>query len=373
MKTRAAIATGTGHFSIEEIEVGAPRPGEVLVAMKAAGICHTDHASLWWKRPLVMGHEGAGVIHAVGPEVTGFKPGDRVLLNWAIPCGDCFQCRSGNHSLCEWSKPAHVLAPSCGHAHREGTTLRGVPVDRSFNLGTFAGLTLVRQEACTHLPDYVPFTSACIVGCGVMTGFGSVVNSARVAPKSSVAVLGVGGVGLNVIQGARIAGATRIIAIARKASRLDTARKFGATDTIVVGRDDPKLERVAAEVRALTHGRGADYAFEATAIPELAFAPLLLIRDGGMALQLSGINDPVTVDMRWFMWDKTYLTPLYGKCTPGVDFPRLFELYGRRELLLDELVTRTYPLDALPAAIDDMLGGRNPKGVIVFDESPSPA
>lgn len=371
MKTLAAIADGAGAFSIDEIDVASPLSGEVLVEMKAAGICHTDHASLRWRRPLIMGHEGAGIVREVGAGVTRFKPGDRVLLNWAIPCGGCFQCHSGSHSLCEWSKPAHVLEPSCGHAHAQGTTRRGVPVDRTFNLGTLSGYTLVRQEALTVLPESVPFTSACIVGCGVMTGFGSVVNTAKVQPGSSVVVLGVGGVGLNVIQGARIASASKIIALARKTARLETARQFGATHTIQVGRDDPRLERAAEKVKALTDGRGADYAFEATAIPDLAFAPLLLVRNGGMALQLSGIHDPVTVDMQWFMWDKTYITPLYGKCTPGIDFPRIFDLYKQGSLLLDQLVTRTYALQDLPQAIDDMLEGRNSKGVILFNETRS--
>lgn len=368
MKTLAAIADGIGGFEIDEIEVASPRAGEVLVEMRAAGICHTDHASLRWKRPLVMGHEGAGVVREVGPGVTRYVPGDRVLLNWAIPCGTCFQCHSGSHSLCEWSKPAHVMSPSCGHAHPMGTTRRGQPLDRSFNLGTLSGHTLVRHEALTPLPPTLPFTSACIVGCGVMTGFGSVVNTAKVTPGSSVVVLGVGSVGLNVIQGARIAGASKIIALARKAARLEIARHFGATHVIQVGRDDPKLEHAARQVRELTNGRGADYAFEATAIPDLAFAPLLLVRDGGTALQLSGIHDPVTVDMQWFMWDKTYITPLYGKCTPGIDFPRIFDLYHKGSLLLDELVTRTYSLNELGAALQDMLEGRNSKGVVVFDE-----
>ena len=367
MKTAAAIANGQGQFSIEEIEVAPPHPDEVLVEMKAAGICHTDHASLGWKRPLVMGHEGAGVVREAGANVGHVKPGDPVLLNWAIPCGECFQCRRDNHSLCETSKPAYVMEASRGHAHAEGSQWRGRPVDRSFNLGTLSGLALVRKEAVTPLPAGVPFTGACIVGCGVMTGFGSVMNSAKVRHGDSVVVIGVGGVGLNVIQAARIAGAGRIIAVARKPARLETAKQFGATHTIQVAPDDRTLERAAGEARRLTDGRGADFAFEATAVPELAFAPLLFLRNGGMALQLSGVNDPVSVNMQWFQWDKTYLTPLYGQCQPGRDFPRIFDLYARGQLKLDELVTRTYPLAELAQAMDDMMQGRNSKGVIVFD------
>lgn len=315
-----------------------------------------------------MGHEGAGIVRRIGPDVTHVQPGDRVVLNWAIPCGHCFQCVAGNAVLCEVSKPAHVMAPSAAHAHREGTLWRGKPVDRSFNIGTLSGHTLVRGEAVTKLPDTVPFTAACIVGCGVMTGFGSAVNVAKVAPGSSVAVLGCGGVGLNVIQGARLAGAGKIIAIDRRESSLENARRFGATDLVIADPEDHDFEMLADRIRRLTHARGADYAFECTAVPALAFTPLRLVRDGGMALQVSGINDPVSVDMKWFMWNKTYLTPLYGGCVPGRDFPRIFAHYQAGELLLDELVTRTYPLSQLAEAVDDMMEGRNAKGVIVFGE-----
>ena len=367
MKAQAALANGTGQFTLETVDVAQPIADEVLVRIKAAGICHTDHASLNWKRPLVMGHEGAGVVQAVGPQVTHVRPGDSIVLNWAVPCGNCFQCRRGEPVLCEQSKPAHVMERSSAHAHPEGTTWRGKPVDRSFNIGTLSTFTLVRATAVTPLPAKVPFTSACIVGCGVMTGFGSAVNVAKVAAGSSVAVLGCGGVGLNVIQGARLSGADRIIAIDLRQSSLEQARRFGATDTVLTEPADTEFEKLRQAIKNLTGGRGADYAFEATSVPALAFSVLRLVRDGGMALQISGINDPVTVPMPWFMWNKTYLTPLYGGCVPARDFPRLFEHYRGGELKLDELVTRTYRLEQLGDALTDMLSGRNAKGVIVFD------
>ena len=366
MKAQAAIANGSGQFSLETIEVSEPIGDEVLVEMKAAGICHTDHASLNWKRPLVMGHEGAGVVRMVGPLVQHVKAGDHLVLNWAIPCGACFQCERGQEVLCEESKPAYVMERSTGHAHAEGTTWQGHPVDRSFNLGTLSTLALVRAPATTSLPAGVAFAPACIVGCGVMTGFGSAVNVAQVAEGSSVAVIGCGGVGLNVIQGARLCGARQIIAIDARATSLDQARRFGATQQILADSGDVQFERMARQVKNLTNGRGADYAFEATSVPALAFAPLRLVRNGGMALQVSGINEPVTVPMPWFMWNKTYLPPLYGGCVPARDFPRIFEHYRRGELKLDELVTRTYRLEQLNEALEDMLQGRNAKGVIVF-------
>ncbi len=366
--TRAAIASGQGHFAIESIEVASPQGDEVLVEIRASGLCHTDHASLSWKRPLVMGHEGAGVVLEVGPEVTDVCPGDRVVLNWVVPCGTCSACHRGAAVHCHSSRPAHVMEPSAAHAHAAGTLLRGVPVDRSFNLGTLCGLALVRQAAVTRLETRVSFESACIVGCGVMTGFGSAVNVARVAPGSAVAVIGCGGVGLNVIQGARIAGASRIIALDLQAASLERALRFGATEVIQVDPADRELDAAAAEARRRCGGGGADYAFEATSVPRLAFAPLKLIRDGGMALQVSGINDPVTVPMPLFMWDKTYVTPLYGGCLPSRDFPRIFNLHASGQLMLDELVTRTYRLEELAEAFDDLLAGRLAKGVIIFGD-----
>lgn len=363
---RAAIASGDGRFAVETIQVGAPAGDEVLVEIRASGICHTDHASLNWKRPLVMGHEGAGVVLEVGPDVRNVAPGDRVVLNWAIPCGGCFQCRRGAAVLCEVSKPAHVMKPSAAHARAGGTLLDGRPVDRSFNLGTLCELALVREAAVTRLTTPVSFESACIVGCGVMTGFGSAVNIAKVGPGASVAVIGCGGVGLNVIQGARLAGAAKIIALDLHEAGLERARRFGATHTVHVAAEDRELDQAAAEVSRLCDGSGADFAFEATSVPRLAFAPLKLIRDGGMALQVSGINDPVTVPMPLFMWNKTYVTPLYGGCVPARDFPRIFAHHAAGELLLDELVSRTYRLEQLGEAFEDMLAGRLAKGVVTF-------
>jgi S-(hydroxymethyl)glutathione dehydrogenase / alcohol dehydrogenase len=180
-------------------------------------------------------------------------------------------------------------------------------------------------------------------------------------------VLGCGGVGLNVIQGARLAGASTIIAIDTNVTALERARTFGATDVVHARRDDLDPSLLVDAVRAITAGRGADYAFEATSVAALAFVPLLLVRDGGMALQVSGINDPVAVAMPWFMWNKRYVTPLYGGCKPVRDFPRIFAHYLEGTLQLDALITRTYGLDQLGEAIDDMLAGRNAKGVIVMN------
>lgn len=365
---KAAVAAGDGTYVIDTIHIQEPVADEVLVRMKAAGICHTDWDSVRWGKPILMGHEGAGVVERVGPQVQGLRPGDQVILNWAIPCYQCFQCMEGNQHICE--KNSAVVAGNKvagGHATLESSTWRGQPTERAFGLGTMAEYTLVREAACVGYTQTMPSASAAIVSCGVMTGYGSVVNAARVSPGSSVVVIGTGGVGLNVIQGARVSGATRIIAIDIKDDRLALARRFGATDLIRAEPADRLLTEAAKQVRALCGGRGADYAFECTAIPELGAAPLAMVRNAGTAVQVSGIEQEITIDMNLFEWDKVYINPLYGKARPQVDFPRILDLYTAGQLLLDEMVTSTYPLDSLPQAFEDMLSGKNAKGVLVFD------
>ncbi len=370
LHSAAAIGDGRGGFVIEPVTVRPPVAGEVRVRLSAAGICHTDYASLRWPGPLVLGHEGAGVIESVGEDVTArhpeLCPGQPVLLNWAIPCGRCPQCQRGRGSLCERT---HGVDPSLGNSSpAPGHTLwRDQPVERAFKLGTFAEYTLVRAEALTVLPSTMAMRHACILGCGVMTGVGAAVNVAQVQPGDTVAVVGCGGVGLSAVQGARLAGAARIIAIDRRPAALQRAVALGATHTLEPEADDAQAEQLASAVRALTDGRGADHAFEATGVAALAFLPLKLCRNGGNAVQLSGAHGPISVEMPQFWWDKRYLVPLYGGCLPERDFPRLFDWAARGELMLDTMVTHTYRLDALGQALDDMLAGRSAKGVIVFD------
>lgn len=363
---RAAISCGDGRLCIDTVEVDAPGPGEVRVRIAASGVCHTDHQSLSWPGPLVMGHEGAGVVESVGEGVTRVAVGERVLLNWAIPCGRCPRCAAGQGALCERTQG---VDPSLGPSEaRPGSTRwRGEPIGRAFRLGTLSELTLVRAEAVTPMPEALALHHACILGCGVMTGVGSVLNSAKVQPGDSVAVLGCGGVGLSVIQGARIAGAVRIVAVDRREESLARAIAFGATDAVQVGDGDVDMQQAAAEVRRLTEGRGVDHAFEATGVDRLAFAPLRFVRHGGTALQVSGAHGQATVDVLDFWWDKRYLVPLYGGCQPERDFPRLARWALEGRLDLQGMVTRRYGLDDLPAAMDDMLAGRNIKGVIDLD------
>ena len=366
--SKAAVAKGDGSYSIEEIQIAPPIGDEIRVKMKAAGICHTDWDSLNWGKPIVMGHEGSGIVEAIGPEVKDLKVGDAVILNWAIPCYSCFQCQEGNQHICE--KNSAVTAGnsvSGGHACLESTMYNSLPIEHAFGLGTMSEYTLVREAACVKIAHDVPFPSAAIVSCGVMTGFGSVTNAAKVKAGSSVVVIGTGGVGLNVIQGAKISGAAKIIAIDINAERLKLALQFGATHTILASKEDTLLSQAAEQVKTMCNGRGADYAFECTAIPRLGAAPLAMVRNAGTAVQVSGIEEEITIDMSLFEWDKIYINPLYGKARPQIDFPQIIELYQSGKLMLDEMVTRTYPLENLSEAFADMLAGKNAKGVIVFE------
>jgi len=367
--SKSAISTGDGSYVIQNTMISDPMPDEVIVKMKAAGICHTDYDSLSWGKPIVMGHEGAGVIYKKGRDVLGFNIGDQVILNWATPCMRCFQCQEGNQHICEVNSP--VVAGSNGHtpghAHLEGTQWNGRPIERSFNLGTMSEYAIVKDSALVKVEEEeLNFSAAAIVSCGVMTGYGSVVNVAALKPGSSAVILGCGGVGLNVIQACKIAGASQIIAIDINQDKLKLAGQFGATHTILADKSDKGLIATSEKVKTMLAGRGADYAFECTAIPALGPAPLAMIRNAGMAVQVSGIEQTIEIDMRLFEWDKIYINPLYGQCRPQIDFPKIMSLYKSGKLKLDEMITKEYSLEELPFAMDDLLLGKNAKGVIVF-------
>lgn len=357
IEARAAITDGFGKLWIDSIEVLPPGRGEVLVEIRAAGVCHTDFDFMRREVLRILGHEGAGVVLEVGEGVSHVVPGDRVLLNWSQKCGECFQCQRGNDSLCENRQRPPL----------DRTRYRGTGIDRMFFLGTMSTHTVVAKQAVNKIDVNIGFPAAAIVGCGVMTGYGSAVNAAKVEPGSCAVVIGAGGVGLNIIQGARIAGAAQIIAVDINPDKLVMARRFGATEALLADREDEGLARAAEEIRKRCGGRGADYAFEATAIPALGAAPLAMIRNGGTAVQASGIEEKLCIDMRLFEWDKTYVNPRYGMCRPDIDFPRLLRLYEKGDLLLDELVTTTYRLDELPQAFEDMRRGVNAKGVLVME------
>jgi len=345
-----------GGFAIEEVEVDDPDRGEVQVAIRASGLCHTDVSMLGDVGRVILGHEGAGVVSAIGAGVTSVQVGDPVILNWARSCRECEMCVAGLTNLCRRQIPVHE------GAFRPKST--GEPIGAFFGLGTMSTLTLVHERAVTPLRVEMPWPSACLLGCCVMTGFGSVINVAKPEPGASVAVIGTGAVGLCAVQGARYAGAAKIIAVDVNDTKLEAATSFGATHTILVQPGDDDLRYAAALVVEMTAG-GVDLAFESTAVPRLLTAPLLFIRDGGTAIQISGSEEQITIDGSAFFWDKQYLTSLYGRCDPQRDFALLQRLYADGQLEIDALVSRTYPLVELRQAIDDLLDGKNVKAVLL--------
>lgn len=363
LSCQAIVADGAGGFALSEVALAPPRGREVAVRIMAAGLCHTDvDAIRTWKGPFIVGHEGAGVVAAVGDEVTRFRVGDRVILNWAIPCRSCPMCERGLMPLCETSSPANGDGTT-GKPQAGAKLYRGQPIDSAFNLGTMAEYAIVVEDACQPLFAQVPFAVGAIMGCAVMTGYGSVINAARVARGSSVAVLGCGGIGLNVIQAAAIAGADRIVAIDIAENRLARARDFGATHTLISADAQAGFTELRESLDAIVPG-GADFAFECTGVAALGPAPLALVRHGGTAVQVSGIEETIPFDCTLFEWDKTYINPLYGQCDPDRDFPILQRHYLSGALNLNAMISRTYPLANLAMAIDDLAAGRIAKAVL---------
>lgn len=366
MKIQAAVFYKVGQpFQVETLDLEPPRAGEVLVKIAAAGVCHSDwHLMTGATRhatPVVPGHEGAGVVAAVGPGVTRFQPGDHVALSWAPSCGHCFYCLNDRPSLCET-----YVGPIWDGVMMDGTTRLsrdGQPVYHFSALACFADHAVVPQECCVPMPKEVPPTVAALIGCAVTTGVGAALNTARIRPGSSVAVFGAGGVGLSVIMGAKLAGASRIIAVDRAAGKLDIAKDFGATEAVMAG-----PEAVAA-IRSLTHGRGADYVFEAIGIPAVQEQGLEATRKGGLLVLVgiapmgSGTNLPGAVIARQ---EKTITGSYYGTANPARDFPLIAELYQRGRLDLGRLISREYPLTRINEAYAAMLSGETARGVIVF-------
>src|SRR5262245_6622210 len=366
MKIRAAVFEEPGRpFGIQELDLEPPRAGEVLVKVAAAGVCHSDwHLMTGATKhavPVVPGHEGAGVVAAVGTGVTRIKPGHHVILNWAPSCGDCFYCVHERPNLC-----AAYIGPLWNGTMMDGTTRLsrgGRTVYHWSTLSCFADHTVVPQESCVPLRKDVPLTVASLIGCAVTTGVGAVLNTARVRPGSHVAVFGTGGVGLSILLGAQLAGAASIIAVDRNETKCQLARSFGATQTLLSGPE------VNSAVRELTGGRGADYVFEAVGIPALQEQCLDAVRPGG-TLVLAGIapmgsstNIPGAVLTRQ---EKTVMGTYYGTANTQRDFPLYADLYLRGKLNLDRLISRTYPLEQINEAYADMLSGTTARGVIVL-------
>lgn len=351
---------------IEEVQLERPRRNEVRVRMAAAGVCHSDlsvtQGIIAMKLPIVLGHEGAGIVEEIGEGVTHVVPGDKVVLAWVTPCGTCFYCQIGKPNLCE-------LGERINNTNRmpDGTSRvyqDGQPLHVYSAVGTMAEYSVVPANAAVKIPSDAPLDRAALLGCAVMTGVGAVFNTAQVAPGSSVAVFGAGGVGLNAIQGAAIAGAERIIAVDAQRRKLDLARTFGATHVV-----DAKEENAVKAIRELTAGRGVDYAFEAIGRKDTIEQAWAATRKAGtcVVIGLGSLKESASF--------KTFLLPLfekrlvgcwYGSANVHREIPRLLALHHAGKLKLDELVTRTYSLSQLNEAFADMTAGVNARGVIVF-------
>jgi S-(hydroxymethyl)glutathione dehydrogenase/alcohol dehydrogenase len=367
LKIKAAVFYEPGvPFKIETLDLEAPRAGEVLVKVAAVGVCHSDWHLLTGATkhpvPVVPGHEGAGVVAAVGPGVTRVALGQHVALNWAPNCGQCFYCLNDRPSLC-----AAYVGPVWAGTMLDGSTRLskdGAPVYHFSALACFADYCVVPQECCVPFRDEVPLQVAALIGCAVTTGVGAVLNTARVKPGSSVAVFGAGGVGLSIIMGARLAGASQVIAVDRAAAKLEMARSFGASEALLGGAG------VIDSLRGLTGGRGADYVFEAVGLPALQEQCLEAARPGGTIVLAgispmgSGTNLPGAVITRQ---EKTIMGSYYGTANTARDFPLYGDLYLRGQLPLDRLVSQTYALEQINEAYADMLSGETGRGVIVFE------
>jgi NDMA-dependent alcohol dehydrogenase len=366
MKVLAALLTAPNEpFRLEQLDLADPRAGEVLVRVRAVGVCHSDwhlvSGATKHPIPVVPGHEGAGVVEAVGAGVDDIAVGDHVVLNWAPSCGKCFYCLRGRSNLCET-----YTAPIWNGTMLDGTTRlsrNGEPVYSFCGLAAFAERTVVPRQSCVVIRKDVAFDVAALVGCAVATGVGAAMYTAGVRAGESVLVLGCGGVGLNVIQGARLCGASKILAVDAQMVKIWIAKHFGA-QSVVLSSDD-----VLAFVRHHTDGRGADHVFDATGIPALQEKALTYVRPGG-ALTLAGLapmgtttNFPSAVVTRQ---EKTIKGSYYGTVHAPHDFPLLLELYKNEKLNLDDLITRRYRLDQINEAYRDMLAGELARGVVVM-------
>lgn len=369
MKAAVLYAPKT-EFKLEDVELAPPGPGEARVRVAAAGVCHSDWhfvtGELRSQLPVVLGHEGSGVVEEVGPGVTRVVPGDRVVLLWRAGCGHCEYCSRGRPALCASGRR---MVASGGLL--DGTSrLRGRSGEIKHFLGVscFAEQTVVPETSLLPLPGDVPLEIAAIAGCAVMTGVGAVVNTARVGPGSSVLVIGAGGVGLSAVMGAHLSGASPIIVADVVDGKLELAAEFGATDLIHAGEQD-----IVAAARALTGGEGVDYAFEAIGRRETLEQAIRAVRRAGTAvavgLPATGVEVAVNV-VDLVDSEKTLKGSLYGSTRHFADIPRLFDLYRRGRLPLDRLISRRYPLAEINEAYRALLAGEVARSVLIPCTSP---
>jgi S-(hydroxymethyl)glutathione dehydrogenase / alcohol dehydrogenase len=367
MKARAAVLFEVGkRLELRDVEVERPRAGEVLIQMAAGGVCHSDlHAMtghLAVALPAILGHEGAGVVADVGPGVTSVKAGDHVIPLWRLSCGVCEYCSDGRPALCNTGLQIRMTGRLTDGSTR--FRLDGQEIKHFAGVSTFSEYSVVPEGAVLKIPDDLPLDRAALMGCAVITGVGAVINCAKVRPGSSVVVFGTGGVGLNAVQGARLAGAEKIIAVDLLDRKLEFARQFGATHTVNATGGDP-----VAQVRALTGGRGVDYAFEVIGLPKTMRQAYDCLAKRGMAVVVgvAPMAMEVSVPVMSLVFEERVLTgSLYGSSRPKLDIPRLIDLYRGGKLMLDELLTRTYPFEEINEAYAALERGEVARSVVTF-------
>jgi len=359
---KAAVLREFGRLSIEDVELDGPGPDEVRLRVAASGLCHSDYHIIigdlaGTPRPVVLGHEAAGFIEAVGANVKGFQPGDFVTTCVSAYCGHCSECQTGHTQLCD----ARPGTPS-DRAAGSRLTRNGAPIHAMANLGGFAEEMVVHHRAVAKIPQGVPPEVAAVMGCAVLTGVGAVLNGVKVEPGSTVVVIGCGGVGLNVIQGARIAGAARIIAIDRVSAKLEFARQFGATDTVLAGPD------AVAQVVEMTGG-GVNYAFEVIGLPATMRDAFMMLRKRGTAV-LMGVaksGAELTVPIFPFVFKEVRIVSSFMGSSPFQLFlPQLAQFYLSGALKLDELISERIALSEINEGYARMAAGEIARSVIVF-------
>jgi S-(hydroxymethyl)glutathione dehydrogenase/alcohol dehydrogenase len=358
---KAAVLHEVGQpLIVEDVELDVPRADEVRIRVVASGLCHSDYhfivGDLPCPLPTVLGHEASGVVEAVGENVRQYRPGDRVVTCTSAFCGECGQCQTGHSHRCD-AKPSRPNA--AGEAR---ISLRGQPVYQFAGLGGFAEEMLVHQHSVSKLPEGMPLDVAALLGCGVLTGVGAVTNMAKVRPGETVAVIGCGGVGLNAIQAARIAGASRIVAVDLNPAKLELAKLFGATDTVLGG------ETAVAEVVELTKG-GVDYAFEVIGLTQTVRQAFLMLRKGG-AVVLVGIPKAGTElafpSSPFLQKEVRVLSSLMGSSPFQVMIPQLAPAYLDGTLKLDPLVSQRIALSEINRGYEQLAAGEVARSLITF-------
>ncbi len=355
-------------MTVEEVELADPKDTEVMVRIAASGVCHSDYVFVAGKpffespRPIVLGHEGAGVVEKVGAAVTTVEPGDHVVLSWIYACAACRYCAIGRPNICDFGR-----GPVIGQGYLSDGTTRlsrgGVPYYHFLGISTMAEYTVCDEKSVVKVQPDVPLDKAALVGCAVMTGVGAVINTARPSPGESVAVFGAGGVGISVIQGAVLAGAYPIIAVDNRAAKLEGALRFGATHTV----DASEVDAVEA-VREITEV-GADYTFEAIGNVDVMRQAWDATAKGGTEVVIGGaaMGDEVSLPALDFPFtEKCIRGTGYGGARMSVDIPRLLSLYQAGRLNLDDMVTSTYTLDGVNDAFADLRAGKNLRGVLIM-------